>query len=1204
MRVRLKQQALLDLIARSSLSQNHWALKLGLSRGHWSEIVNGKHPFPSARTRVRMLEAFGVGIDELFQVESGGAPWADFDFRRAIADRYTIDRELGQGGMGAVYLARDARHGRTVAIKVISTEIVSGIGLGQFQREISTIARLTHPHILPLHDSGDAAGQPFYAMPWIRGGSLRARLEIQSRLGIGQVASLTRGIAYALDHAHREGVLHCDVKPENVLLFDEHPFVMDFGIARKLRTEVDEWSVRSEMDLSAGTPAYVSPEQALGEKDLDGRSDVYSLACMTWEMLAGRPAFIGSTTQAVVTRRFLVPPPPIREFAPELPAAVGSVLERAMAVPREHRPPTSMVFAEELREAARETSRVFAGASLAVTRTMGRLRRPGRRPTTAGGIGTMLHIFSDSRLAWRSLRRSPGFALAVILTLGIALGANGAMFGIADRLLFSDPPYIVQPGQVFRILVSRRQPQGFLPRTPVMSYAAFTDIRDRSTSFTHAATSGEAELSLGSGINARAVATLYASGQYFPLLGVRPVRGRFFTEDDDRLPAGSPVAVVSHQLWQTTFGGADSVIGAHIRLNEAPFEIIGVAPPGFTGTGLSPIDLWLPIMTMSTLEGMSPGWYQQRGYQYLETVVRLKPGVTRALADADVRRAYQLGHEGLGAFHAEAITTLGALVSAREADSSSTDGRVAAWLFFMAVVLLAIACANVANLMLARGISRRAEFAVRRALGAGEMRLARQVLAEALLVSALGLVTGLILMRWGGALARSALLPGVEWSASPTTARVLMLTVVCTIVAAIGAALLPLWGATRADLSQALRAGGRSIASRPLVALQAFLLVQTTLATALLIAGGLFVRSLDRVRQLDLGFNPRNLVYVRPNLPDRETSGIPQLHQEAVRRLTALPDVEAVGLLHGGPFLNNFAMRVRAPGIDSMPRLQGGGPYYFPATAGTLHAMQVRLLRGRLWTDADLDPTAQPTVIITKQMADAVWPGKEPLEQCLIVANRECAPVVGVVANFRRQDLREEPFMALFWPMGLGGDQPPPSPQILVRMRGNIRRAEPLIRRVLLDIDPNQPYTTIVPYESFIDPRARSWRLGASVLTAFGALSLLLAAVGVYAVLSYVVASRTREIGVRAALGASPAEVMRTVVVRGLLASVAGAVLGSALALVMGPRVEGLLFNTSARDPVAFVVAISAVMIISLVATVLPGLRASRVDPLIALRAE
>src|SRR6185503_7133988 len=242
--------------------------------------------------------------------------------------------------------------------------------------------------------------------------------------------------------------------------------------------------LRSEMDLSAGTPAYVSPEQALGDANIDGRSDVYSLACMTWEMLAGRPAFTGTTTQAIVTRRFLVPPPPIQEFAPELPARVGSVLERGMAVPREQRPPTPVVFADELREAARETSRVFAGASLAVSRTVGRMRRPGRQPTV-GGIGTMLQMLNDVKLAWHSLRRSPGFALAVILTLGIALGANGAMFGIADRLFFSEPPHIVEPDRVYRVLVARWQPQGFFSRTPFMSYGAFTDFRDRTSSFSH-----------------------------------------------------------------------------------------------------------------------------------------------------------------------------------------------------------------------------------------------------------------------------------------------------------------------------------------------------------------------------------------------------------------------------------------------------------------------------------------------------------------------------------------------------------------------------------------------------------------------------------------------------------------------------------------------------------------------------------------------
>ena len=220
------------------------------------------------------------------------------------------------------------------------------------------------------------------------------------------------------------------------------------------------------------------------------------------------------------------------------------------------------------------------------------------------------------------------------------------------------------------------------------------------------------------------------------------------------------------------------------------------------------------------------------------------------------------------------------------------------------------------------------------------------------------------------------------------------------------------------------------------------------MATALLIAGWTLRRSLEQVRKLDLGFNPRSLAYVRPNLPSSSgPAGIPFLHKEAVRRLTALPDVQASGLMHAGPFLSSISMNMRAPGIDSMPRLPGGGPYYVTGTTGTLEALDVRLLRGRLWRAADLDSTAQPTVIITRRMADAVWPGKDPLQQCVIVADRACAPVIGVIADFRRQQLREDPFLALFWPMGVGGDQPPGSPQIWCEC-DDVRRASP-IRRVL-----------------------------------------------------------------------------------------------------------------------------------------------------------
>ena len=352
MRVRLHRERLLELIARSGLSQNHWALKLGLSRGHWSDIVNGHHPYPSTKTRERLLDAFAVPFDELFEVEAGPS-LTDASFHGAVADRYVIDREIGQGGMGVVYLARDLKLGRVVALKVVSLEAVGGIGVRQFLKEVGHVARLQHPHIVALHDAGEGAGHPYYVMPYFRDGSLRELLAQRGGLGAAEALPLLKGVAAALGYAHAHQVLHCDVKPGNVLLEGEHAYVADFGIARALHAEGAEWGRRAGVDSSAGTPAYVSPEQASGEPDLDGRSDLYSLGCMAFELLAGHPPFTGRTTMEIVARRFSAPPPDLRAFAPGLPAGVGAVIERAMAFHRHERQQSVVDFVADLERAAR-----------------------------------------------------------------------------------------------------------------------------------------------------------------------------------------------------------------------------------------------------------------------------------------------------------------------------------------------------------------------------------------------------------------------------------------------------------------------------------------------------------------------------------------------------------------------------------------------------------------------------------------------------------------------------------------------------------------------------------------------------------------------------------------------------------------------------------------------------------------------------------
>jgi putative ABC transport system permease protein len=1202
MRLRLKQQRLVELLAASALSQNHWALKVGISRGHWSEIVNGKHPYPSAKTRVLMLDALQVPVEELFDIEAGLDPLADVDFRRAIADRYIIDTELGQGGMGAVYLARDVRHGRVVAVKVISPEAVSGIGLTQFHREISTIAQLQHQNILPLFDSGDAAGHPFYVMPWVRGGSLRARLERDVRLDLTTTLRLARGMADALHHAHAERVLHCDVKPENVLLNGDHVWVMDFGIARKLHSEIGEWPLRKELDISAGTPAYVSPEQASGEANLDARSDVYSLGCMVYEMLAGRVPFGGTSTQEMVATRFIVPPPPLRDFAPEVPGAVASVLERAMALPREQRPETAAAFAAELEHAASSEPAILATASLTATRAISRARRRFHRSPAHAAGGFVRDLVNDVVLTMRGLRRSPAFGVIVILTLGLALGANATMFGIVDRLLLRAPAHIEQPEQVYRVRVARWFDRLMSPAA-ALSYPAFTDIRDHGRAFSHVSASLDDDVSFGVGPEGRSLKAVWASGQYFTLLQVRPVIGRFFTEADDKVVISEPVAVVGFSFWRSVLASDPSAIGRSVRLNGRPYTIIGVAPKGFTGTELERVDVWLPLSTF-----LGPGLPQlatHRGYQFLRVMVRLRAGISSTAANEDVARAYHEGHADYRPYEAKAVASLGSLIPGRDASNAGDNAKVAGWLFAMALIVLLIACANVASLVLARGLSRRGEVAVRRALGGNMGRLVRQFFTESLVVALLGCALGLGIAYFASDVVRSLLLPGTTWDTRVLDGRVLFVTAVATLFATLTAGLLPLIRGTKTDVAAELHGAGRGSTGQPRRWLGGLLLVQMSLTTVLLVGAGLFVRSLSRVQRLDLGFQPQQMLRLDASL-DRKTNSardVAEFYRQTTERLRTLPGVEAVGPAIGAPFMSNYGASVRAPGIDSLPRLSGGGPYYMRVGYGAMEALQPRLLRGRFFEPNEDRPGAPRVAVLSQRMASTLWPNKDPLQQCISIFEEPCARVIGVVGDVHRQGLREDPFMLFFVPLESSDTLPVPE-TLLIRVSGRPEAMIGTIRRELLAMRPNLPYVRIEPYEGLIAPEARSWRLGASMFSAFGALSLLIAAVGVYGVLSFSVRRRTRELGIRSALGASRGAVLRSVLLGGVVVALGGVAIGAFATWGLSTRLQPLLFETSAREPAAYWVAAAFIAVFAFLASVVPGLRATRVDPLVALRAE
>jgi predicted permease len=734
-----------------------------------------------------------------------------------------------------------------------------------------------------------------------------------------------------------------------------------------------------------------------------------------------------------------------------------------------------------------------------------------------------------------------------------------------------------------------------------MSYPAFTDFRDGSTTLSEVAAIDDIDLSYGVGTDARSLRAVAASGQYFPLIRATPALGVFFGESHDALPSGERVAVISHGLWRTAFGERPDVLGAPMLLNGATHVVIGVAPRGFTGTSLRPVDVWVPLSTqLDSVQRTSRGW------QFVEIFARLKDGVTREAANADVERAYHVGHADQHEYEAKAVASLGHLIPARDAEGRGGASQVATWLFGMAVVVLLIACANVANLMLARGITRRGEFAVRRALGVSSTRLARALLTESVVLTVLASVVALVIARWGGAFARRTLLPGVSWEGSAINGRVLALTLACTIFAAIIAGLLPLWSASRTDIGQALRGSARGLTARARRTLGVLLVVQTTLATATLIGAGLFVASLDRVKNLDLGFNPAELLRARVRLaadvPVAEQSAI---HQRAIERLSTTPGVVRAGGVRGAPFMGNYAASVRVPGRDSIPRQPGGGPYFFRLTPGAFEALGFRVTRGRAFTDADARAGGPPTAtIITERFAQAAWPAGNAIGNCLILDDdAPCTPVVGVIADLHRQGIREDPFFAFFIPIAAGDTANVPD-ALVVRVHGDAERAVELVRREFHAVAPGLPFVAVEPYEELINPQARSWRLGATMFTTFGLLSLLIAAVGVHGMLSYLVSARTRELGVRAALGATPASMLRMVMAGGFTLALIGVVVGSAIALAAGTRIESLLFDTSARDPMVFAAAAAVIVAVTLIATLLPGVRAARADPLRALRAE
>ncbi|HET7275724.1 MAG TPA: ABC transporter permease [Longimicrobiaceae bacterium] len=810
-------------------------------------------------------------------------------------------------------------------------------------------------------------------------------------------------------------------------------------------------------------------------------------------------------------------------------------------------------------------------------------------------------LWRDLHYALRQMVRNPAFTVVVMLTLALGIGANTLMFGALDALFLRPPPEVREPEQIERIYIVRNEGTMSTPEGGGGSYPDYRDLRAGTRTF--ASVAGQlspTDMDLGLGERAQQVTGQRVTGGYFPTLGTRPALGRFFGPAEDTIPA-SYVAVISHGFWQRQFGGDPAAVGREIRLEGEVYTVVGIAPEHFHGIDPERVDVWVPTSTASW-----GGLMSSRGNTGLELFGRLASGVMPEQAAADASAVFR--HAAETAVTPEWLTVdptpaafLGPL-NEQLGHKRSEAASVALWLAIITGMVLLIACANVANLLLARAARRRREIAVRISLGAGRGRLVRQMLTESMLLALLGGAAGLLLAFLGTDLVRLFPLPPIP---SLIDARVLGFALGVSLLTGVVFGLVPALQASGSGLITGLR-DGASMADPSRSRTRTVLLVtQVALSLVLLIGAGLLIRSLVESRSVDLGLDIDRLLYVSINLDGAGYDETAQdaFYASALKRLRAQPGVEEAALSLVAPLSGSgMAFGFEVDGITEGPDAREG-PYVNPVGPEFFQTTGTALLRGRAFTAADRE--GSPIVaVVNERMAELYWPDGSALGGCIRIGSSDdgtvpCTEVVGVVESIRHRPL-ETAVPKYYLPLAQRGAPG----TILVRTSGDPQAMIGTVRSAIQRLASDLPFVNVIPATDEIAPELRPFRLGAILSSLFGVLALLLAAVGLYGVVAFTVAQQTREIGVRMALGAGGGDVLRLVVVRAMLVTLAGVGVGLAGALAATRSMEGLLYGVSAFDPATFITVPFLLLIVSLLASYIPARRATRVDPIVALRAD
>jgi putative ABC transport system permease protein len=812
--------------------------------------------------------------------------------------------------------------------------------------------------------------------------------------------------------------------------------------------------------------------------------------------------------------------------------------------------------------------------------------------------------------AFRALRRSPGFVGATVMTLVLAIGANATMFAIVDRLLLRAPVLLPDPEHVNRVYVAQGG-EGKDALDGTLDYLRYVEFSGASHTVSVLVPVASAHRIIGFGEEARELPVEGAGAGLWTLFRARPVLGRVYTNADDVPPSGTAVAVLGFDYWQSAYGGRGDVVGSIIYVDAQPYTVIGVAPRDFVGlsTGDTPA-VYIPLTRLAnSLFGASSRYAASHGRRWLQLVMRRRPDASVAAAEGELstifRRSYfaeRAGRTSVPAPELKRVRVVLEPVIQERGPARGSDTRVAVWLAGVALIVLIVACANVANLFLTRAVHRRQEIATRIALGASQIRVALELAIEALIIALVGGAGGLLVAVFGGRILNDLFLPETLRSSTFGDHRVLVFTIAASALTGVLIAVLPARYVVRGSLQGMLndRAGLGGHSHRRLRA--ALVFVQAALSLVLLVGAGLFTRSLRAVQSLHLGYDVDPVLYIEPQVRSARLSAAEQeaLRNQLLQRARALPGVEHAARVLSMPFLSSFSAPLFVPGLDSVDRLgtfdlQATSPDYF-ATIGT------RIVRGRGLQPEDR-PGAPLVVVVSEAMARRLWPRRDAIGQCLRIEadTMPCATVVGISENVKHNSLGSDAGLAYYVSITQFA---PGTGNLIVRVRGEGAVHAESIRRALQAGLPGTSYISVTPFSSVLRTQISSWRTGSMLFTTFGGVALVLVAVGLFSVVGYAVTQRTHELGIRIALGASRLAILRLVFTESAIAVGGGVIVALFLVHILASSIAPLLFGVSAQDPAVLVIMPCVVLVASAVATAIPALRAIRLDPANALRAK